>query len=139
MTYLNTVCFTGCQIQALSPPQRPLCVVGRLERKKKRARRVRWEGEDRSLLFLLLIVPRALSTFFDYCHFYRDTQREPLRRREIQAETCDTCTIRGKLGGHRVSTRLKRSVPPYCTQLKITHELPTKRHKKAVYRNKKQA
>ena len=24
----------------------------------------------------------ALSIFFDYCYFYRDTQREPLRRRE---------------------------------------------------------
>ena len=28
----------------LSPPQRPLCVVGRLGRKKKRARGARWEG-----------------------------------------------------------------------------------------------
>ena len=26
----------------------------------------------------------ALSIFFDYCYFYRDTQREPLRRRESQ-------------------------------------------------------
>ena len=26
--------------------------------------------------------PRAFSFFFDYCYFYRDTQREPLRRRE---------------------------------------------------------
>ena len=28
-----------------SPPQRPLCVAGRLERKKKKARRARWEGK----------------------------------------------------------------------------------------------
>ena len=37
----------------LSPPQRPLCIVGRLGRKKKRAR-----GAP--------IVPRALSIFVDY-------------------------------------------------------------------------
>ena len=62
--------------QVLSPPRRPLCVVGRLGREKKRAREPR--------LFPLPIVPRALSIFFDYCYFYRDTQREPLRRRESQ-------------------------------------------------------
>ena len=28
-----------------SPPQRPLCVVGRLGREKERARWARWEGE----------------------------------------------------------------------------------------------
>ena len=32
----------------LSPPQRPLCVVGRLGRKKKRARGERWEGWESS-------------------------------------------------------------------------------------------
>ena len=44
--------------------------------RKRRAREPR--------LFPLPIVPRALSIFFDYCYFYRDTQREPLRRRESQ-------------------------------------------------------
>ena len=29
----------------LSPPKRPLCVAGRLGRKKKKARGARWEGE----------------------------------------------------------------------------------------------
>ena len=29
----------------LSPPQRPLCVAGRLGRKKKKARWARWEGK----------------------------------------------------------------------------------------------
>ena len=43
------------------------CVVGRLGRKKKRARGA----------------PRALSIFVDYWYFDGDTQREPLRRREI--------------------------------------------------------
>ena len=33
--------------QWLSPPQRPLCVVGWLGRKKKRVRGARWEGKER--------------------------------------------------------------------------------------------
>ena len=69
----------------LSPPQRPLCVVGRLGRaKKERARGTMGRGkrEERlPRLFPLPIVPRALSIFFDYCYFYRDTQGEPLGRR----------------------------------------------------------
>ena len=31
----------------LSPPKRPVCLVGRLWRKKKKARRRRWEGPHR--------------------------------------------------------------------------------------------
>ena len=59
-------------VSHLSPPQRHLCVAGRLPRKKNRA-----------CLFPLPIAPRALSIFSDYCYFYRDTEREPLRRREV--------------------------------------------------------
>ena len=47
----------------LTPPQRPLCVVGRLGRKKKRARGAGWEGDREkrgSCLFPLPIVPRAV-------------------------------------------------------------------------------
>ena len=62
------------QFRYLSPQQRPLCVVGRTGRKKKRACGARWED-----LFPLSIVPRAL---FRLLLFYRDTQTEPLRRRE---------------------------------------------------------
>ena len=54
----------------LSPPQRPLCIVGRLlccgeagEKEKESAR-------------------GTLSIFFDYSYFDGDTQQEPLRRRE---------------------------------------------------------
>ena len=57
---------------SLSPPQRPLCVVGRLGRKKKRAHGARWEGERQkrgSRLFLLPIVPRALSVFSTIANF----------------------------------------------------------------------
>ena len=61
---------TSPSAAGLSPPQKPLWVVERLVRKEKRAR-------------IHSIVHRALSLFFfDYCYFYRDTQREPLRRRE---------------------------------------------------------
>ena len=49
----------------LSPPQRPLCIVGRLGRKKKRTHR-----------------PPCAFYFFDYWYFDGDTQREPLRRRK---------------------------------------------------------
>ena len=43
------------------PPQRPFCVVGRLGRKKKKARRARWEGErEKRGLFPL---PSSLARF----------------------------------------------------------------------------
>ena len=37
---------------------------------------------------LCLCVPRALSIFFDYCYFYRDSQREPLRIQERVPYRC---------------------------------------------------
>ena len=52
------------------------CVVRRLGRKKKRARGARWEWGSSHR------PPRAFY-FFDYWYFDGDTQREPLRRREI--------------------------------------------------------
>ena len=71
----------------LSPPQRFLCVVGRLGRKKKRARGERLEGrrEKRGLFppFPSSHCPPRAFYFLDYCYFYRDIQREPLRRREL--------------------------------------------------------
>ena len=72
----------------LSPPQRFLCVVGRLGRKKKRARGERLEGrrEKRGLFppFPSSHRPSRGFYFLDYCYFYRDIQREPLRRRELR-------------------------------------------------------
>ena len=32
-------------VPQLSPPQRPLCIAGRLGRKKKKARGARWKGK----------------------------------------------------------------------------------------------
>ena len=55
----------------LSSAQRPLSVVGRQGRKKKRARGTMGRGKG----FRLFPLP-----FF---YFYKDTQREPLRRREV--------------------------------------------------------
>ena len=79
----TTIRQTICAIH-LSPPQRPLCVVGRLGRKKKRARGARWEGGRENRGFSPFpIASRTLSIFFDYYYFYRDTQREPLRRRDV--------------------------------------------------------
>ena len=56
------------------------------ERKRERAGHD-GKGEERTedfRLFPLPIAPRALSIFFfDYCYFCRDTQREPLSRREV--------------------------------------------------------
>ena len=60
-----------------SPPQRPLCVVGTMERQKKTARGGRWK---KSLCPLPIVPPRAfyfsiIAIFIEiYC-----THREPLR------------------------------------------------------------
>ena len=67
---------------SLSPPQRPLCIVGRLEKGKKKARGGQWEGErEEARFFPLPIVPRALSMIFRLLLFY--TQREPLRKLNV--------------------------------------------------------
>ena len=42
-TKIHTIVTFLIRTPVLSPPQRPLCVVGRLGRKKKRARGARWE------------------------------------------------------------------------------------------------
>ena len=46
--------------------------AGEKEKESKKARRARWEGEKEN--FPLPIVPLALSIFFRYCYFNRDTQ-----------------------------------------------------------------
>jgi len=55
-------------IAILTPSQRHVGVVGRIGRKKKKARGARWEGEreKRGLFppFRSSLVPRALSIFF---------------------------------------------------------------------------
>ena len=68
-------------------PHRPLCVVGRLGRKKKRARGAWWKGEReeerQAPAFSLFPWFPVRFLFFDYCYFYWDTQRKPLRRRQL--------------------------------------------------------
>ena len=56
-----------------------LC-CGEAGRKKKRAREARWEG---GRPFPSSLRPPRAFYFFDYCYFDGDTQREPLRRREV--------------------------------------------------------
>ena len=75
-------------VLSTSPLRRSLFVLwgGWAERKRERAG-CNGKGEERTeafRLFPLPIAPRALSIFFffDYCYFYRDTQWEPLWRRE---------------------------------------------------------
>ena len=71
----------------LSPPPRPVCVVGRLGRKKKRARGARWEGEEKTeafrrfFAFSVFPSPPARFLFFSIIAIFVDTQREPLWRR----------------------------------------------------------
>ena len=74
-TKIHTIVTFLIRTPVLPPPQRPLCVVGRLGRKKKRARGARWEVS-------LYPSSPARFLFFRLFYFDGDTQREPLRRRE---------------------------------------------------------
>ena len=47
----------------------------------------------------------ARFLFFDYCYFYRDTQREPLRRRENQRR-CAFVSVQQKKSNRPISVRL---------------------------------
>ena len=67
-TKIHTIVTVLIRTPVLSPPQRLLCVVGRLGRKKKRARGARWEGgrEKRGPLFPSSHRPPRAFYFFDY-------------------------------------------------------------------------
>ena len=84
----TTIRQTSCAIH-LSPPQRPVCVVGRLGRKKKRARGARWEGEEKTeafrrfFAFSVFPSPPARFLFFSIIAIFIDTQQEPLWRRDV--------------------------------------------------------
>ena len=66
----------------LSPPWRPLCVIGRLGTKKKKALMAQWkrgkEGSEAPAFSLFRLSPERFL-LFDYW----DTRREPLRREEL--------------------------------------------------------
>ena len=79
----------------------PVYVVGKLGRKKKRTHGARWEGEsDKNERGPLFPSSRALSIFFDYCYFCRDTQREPQQRREVQTDNCQSEIVIEQLVDH---------------------------------------
>ena len=93
--------------KALSPPKRSLCVMGRLGRKKKRARggtMGRGKREERFSPVPSSHRPPRAFYVFDYCYFHKDTQREPLLRREpnklkdkknCNCRKTDTCPMDG--------------------------------------------
>ena len=91
-------------MQTLSPPQRPVCVVGKLGRKKKRERGARWEGEgeknERPLFSLFPSSPARFLFFSIIATFNRDTQREPLQRREVQTDNCQSEMVIEQLVDH---------------------------------------
>ena len=64
-----------------SSAETSLCRREAGERKKARGTMRREKRGSEAHFFSLPIVPLSLA-IFDYCHFYWDTQREPLRRRE---------------------------------------------------------
>ena len=75
-------------VLSTSPLRRSLFVLWGGWEERKRARGARWEGGRENRGFSPFPsshrLPRAFHFFFfDYCYFYRDTQREPLSRREV--------------------------------------------------------
>ena len=54
--------------------------------RKKKARGGQWEGErsEEAAAFPSFIIHHTLAVFIDYCYFYWNIHREPLRRREEQ-------------------------------------------------------
>ena len=68
--------------ETLSSAEASLCCGEAGEKEKERARGTTVR-EKRGTFFLLPIGPPCAFYFFDYCYFYRDIQREPLRRRNV--------------------------------------------------------
>ena len=78
--------------QNLSPPQKPLCVLRRLGRRKKKARGGRWEGgreEARLPSFLFFHLPPCACYFSIIVFFIRiSSGSDPLRKRERDKPYC---------------------------------------------------
>ena len=53
----------------LNPPQRPLCVLERLEREKMKVGGGKWMGRGKRSAFSLLPSPTMCLLFLNYCHF----------------------------------------------------------------------
>ena len=71
----------------LSPPQGPFCVVGRLGRGKNgSAQGTMRSGKRGNEAFSFYPSSTARLQFFNYCYFYWNTKREPLRKslREVE-------------------------------------------------------
>ena len=92
-------------MQTLSPPQRPVCVSWE-ERKRERAGHD-GEGKARRAREARFFPsshrpPRAFYFFRLHCiaTFNRDTQREPLQRREVQTDNCQSEMVIEQLVDH---------------------------------------
>ena len=72
------------QFLSVSCVEASLCCGEAEEKEKDSARGTMGRGmrEERLPPFSSSHRPRRAFYFFDYCYLYRDTQREPLRRRE---------------------------------------------------------
>ena len=78
--------FSFIKAVTVSYAESSLC-CGEAGEKKKKSRGARWEGERKKRdlpAFSLFRSSPARFLFFDYCYFYRDTERETLQRREKQ-------------------------------------------------------
>ena len=125
---------------ALSSAEASLCCGEAGEKEKESARGTMGRGkrEERlPRLFPLAIFPCALSDFSDYCYFYRDTQREPLRRREgggvciainpdavplVHVTKMATCT-----GKHSIFTILRKREECEQSTYKVNSSLQSRR------------
>ena len=75
-----------CQLP-LSSAEASLCCREAMEKEKESAWRTMGRGKREERLPTIPTFhrpPRAVYYYYYYCYFYRDTLREPLRRRECQ-------------------------------------------------------
>ena len=108
---------------SLSSSEASLCrgEAGERERESALGTMGRRKREESSRLFPLPFVPRALSIFLDYCYCYRDTQREPLRRRErwFHHGKENSASLRGRKHNNK-RWRTRRNPRPF--QWRNAHE-----------------
>ena len=83
---------SGLAFATLASAEASLCCGEAGEKEKERARGMMGRGKREEPFPAFSLFPSSPARFlvFDYCYFYRDTQREPLRRRERSRDTFNT-------------------------------------------------
>ena len=83
---------SGFEFAPLASAETSSCCGEAGEKEKESARGMMGRGkrEEPFPAFSLFPSSTRAFNFFDYCYFYRDTQREPLRRRERSRDTFHT-------------------------------------------------